>query len=441
MQHTMRHTLLVLLLAAMSCVPSMAQNRIDTIRADAPELAAYGSHTIGVRTLTFVNPNQIDVLAIDPGLPEPDPLPRYDRPITVEIWYPAEKDANGSHILKTTMRDGKREIEFIGKAVRDAAPEGNAMYPLVIVSHGFPGNRFLLSPLAENIASKGYVVVSIDHTDSTYATYQNRMSFTSTLVNRPLDQLFVLNQIAKLSTDSKSFLYGIVDANNTAIVGYSMGAYGATISAGAGITQKGAASVPFSLLDIWMSGSASRKAMLDQRIKTIVTFGVPLMNGLFDADSITTIGIPMLLIGGSVDDVAGYEQSIRPLWKAATSVDRALLTFENANHNAGAPMPPPQEDNRFDEKLNMNLANHYIDAVWDNVRMNNVSEHFVTAWLNKYLKSDPAMDAYLDLIPASNDGVWAVNKDGTFKPEHSYWKGFPNRTAKGLRFETLKAGE
>jgi predicted dienelactone hydrolase len=40
--------------------------------------------------------------------------------------------------------------------------------PLVIISHGYPGNRYLMSHLGEDLASKGYVVASIDHRDSTY---------------------------------------------------------------------------------------------------------------------------------------------------------------------------------------------------------------------------------------------------------------------------------
>jgi hypothetical protein len=66
--------------------------------------------------------------------------------------------------------DGRPQAELTGRAVRDAPPHASdAPYPLVIVSHGYPGNRFLLSHLSENLASKGYVVAAIDHTDSTYA--------------------------------------------------------------------------------------------------------------------------------------------------------------------------------------------------------------------------------------------------------------------------------
>lgn len=68
--------------------------------------------------------------------------------------------------------------------------------------------------------------------------------------------------------------------------------------------------------------------------------------------------------------------------------------------------------------------------------MNNILQHFSTVWLSKYLKGDTGMDAYLDLVPKSNDGVWA-EKDGERLAEHNYWQGFANRSAKGLRFERL----
>jgi predicted dienelactone hydrolase len=63
-------------------------------------------------------------------------------------------------------------VTLTGKAVRDATAKNAGVFPLVIVSHGYPGNRFLLSHLTENLASKGYVVVAIDHTDSTFHEFK-----------------------------------------------------------------------------------------------------------------------------------------------------------------------------------------------------------------------------------------------------------------------------
>ncbi|MEX1036884.1 MAG: hypothetical protein WDZ54_13110 [Sneathiella sp.] len=78
---------------------------------------------------------------------------------------------------------------------------------------------------------------------------------------------------------------------------------------------------------------------------------------------------------------------------------------------------------------------HYADAVWDTLRMNNIAQHFVTAYFGKELKGDETMQSYLDIIEVANDGVYAIEKDGTRKPEHTYWNGFQKRTAKGLKLE------
>ena len=76
---------------------------------------------------------------------------------------------------------------------RGAEPDSNGPHPLIIISHGHPGNRFLMSHTAESLASKG-ALSSIDP-DSIYESEQH---FPSTLYNRPLDQRFVLATLAGL---------------------------------------------------------------------------------------------------------------------------------------------------------------------------------------------------------------------------------------------------
>ena len=49
--------------ATLAALPALA-NQIDLIRPDAPELAAFGTLPIGVRTLHLVNPDQIDVVNV-----------------------------------------------------------------------------------------------------------------------------------------------------------------------------------------------------------------------------------------------------------------------------------------------------------------------------------------------------------------------------------------
>ena len=434
----------VILATSLSCAlmgavnSAMAQdNRIDVIRPDAPSLAPYGKFAIGVKTLNLVHPKQLDIVKAKAG----EPIPSYDRPLTVEVWYPAKpgpaKPGDGEYRVFT--RDGKTEVTIRGKAVRDASPDaGSGPYPLLIISHGYPGNRFLLSHLGENLASKGYVVVSIDHTDS---TYNDQAAFGSTLLNRSLDQLFVLNEMARLN-GSDATLKGMVNADTTGLIGYSMGGYGVVNTIGGGYTAASVGftwGVPGGALAVRQAGNAQYTASIDKRIKAAVAFAPWGWNrGFWDAGGLAGIRIPVFFVAGSVDDVSGYAPGVRNIFEASVNAPRYLLTYENANHNAGAPMPAPAETFKPAANLKFIPAEHYIDAVWDNVRMNNIAQHFSTAFLDRYLKNDAGMDAYLNLVEKARDGKWSAEENGTLKADHTYWKGFAARTAVGLTLEQRK---
>ncbi len=407
-------------------------NRIDRIRPDAPALAAFGGYAVGVRTLEFVNPGQPDIAAATA-----DAVPTADRAITVEVWYPAADDTLPGTTYSTVLRDGLTATTLTGRAARDAAPFPGETFPFVILSHGYPGNRFLLSHLGENLASKGYVVASIDHPDSTYSDLG---AFGSTLVNRPLDQRFVLDSFAALDSD----IGAIADTDRTGVVGYSMGGYGALIFGGAGVAEaatEAAYAPPQDLLDRNVAGTESHAALVDPRVKAVVAFGPWGRNtGFWDAEGMAALDKPLLLLAGGVDDVSVYG-AIRMIFEEATGTTRHLLTFLNANHNAGAPIPAPAESWQRVETLDFVPFEHYADPVWDSVRMNNIGQHFVTAFLDLHLKQDEAKAGFLDLIPNGAEGVIALDAEGKTTEGHSYWTGFPARTAFGLTFETLREGE
>ena len=430
------------LLAALSILAGAAlaqDNRIDTIRSDAPELAQYGKAAIGVKTLRMVNPRQLDIIKFKAG----EPMPVYDRPLTVEVWYPAVAASAppGAGQYKVFTRDGKTEVTLNGRAVRDAKPDpAGGPYPLLIISHGYPGNRFLLSHLGENLASKGYVVASIDHTDSTYS---DQAAFGSTLLNRPLDQLFVLGEMARLNgNDPSGTLKGMVNADQTGLIGYSMGGYGVVNTIGGGFTSASVAlpwGTPNGALAVRQAGNPAHAASMDKRIKAAVAIAPWGYNaGFWDAAGLAGIKTPIMYIAGSIDDVSGYAPGVRNVFEGSVNAPRFLLTYENANHNAAAPMPAPRETWLPVPSLKFIPAEHYIDAVWDNVRMNNIAQHFTTAFLAKHLKNDAGMDAYLNLVENARDGKWSAEANGTFKSDHTYWKGFPNPTAAGLRLEQRK---
>jgi predicted dienelactone hydrolase len=146
--------------------------------------------------------------------------------------------------------------------------------------------------------------------------------------------------------------------------------------------------------------------------------------GFWDAEGLAGIETPVLFMAGSEDDVSGYENGTRAIFEGAVNAERYLLTFENARHNAAAPIPAPRE------AWAAGTFAHYADAVWDTTRMNNVAQHFVTAFFGLHLKGDEAMAPYLDLV---EDAV--AGRRGQADERHTYWLGFQQRTALGLRFE------
>lgn len=250
--------------------------------ADAPELAHRGGYSVGVRTVELRNPGQPDILHFDKVSGK---APLYDRPLTVEIWYPAILPAGAvertDYVMKfpgaATSKDPSSKdpsvrsqtITIPGKALRDAPPAAGQTYPLVVVSHGYPGSRYFLSYLCENLASKGYVVAAIDHTDSVFG---KERAFPSTLLNRANDQLFTVGALLDLAATPGHFLKGIVDPAHVGIIGYSMGGYGALASAGAGYSSKSMADtvVPGGYFRPWEAGSDAYKAHLRKEVKAVV---------------------------------------------------------------------------------------------------------------------------------------------------------------------------
>ena len=434
-------TLCALFLAGAASL-SAQTNRVDLVTPAAPELASYGSFAIGVRTIQVTDKNRPDILSTKQG----EPTARYDRTLRLEVWYPATLAAGpGSRgdYPGVITRDPSVVVTLHGRAVRDAEPlphEGG--YPRVIVSHGYPGDRYLLTHLTENLASKGYVVVAIEHKDS---TYDDQKAFASTLYNRPLDQLFVLNEMERLSTkDSGSFLTSLVDSSRTGIVGYSMGGYGLVNVIGGGF-RKGVEALPVAppngLLAERSAANPDYAKASDPRIKAaiaIAPWGMP--EGVWDQEGLKGIKTPVLFVAGSADDVSGYEKGTRAIYEAAVNADRYLLTFLGANHNAGAPIPAPEET--YEAKAGRAPGfGHYADAVWDTARMNNVLDHFATAFFGLRLRGETDKQAYLEVVPIGKDAVYSLDPAGKPTPSHTYWKGFKRRTAVGLMLEHLTAAK
>lgn len=396
---------------------------------DAPELALRGNYSVGVRTLTLVNKRQIDILNSKNGA---DPL--YDRPLTLEIWYPAIIPASTDvvatyHDTYGSSTDSLRPLTpftFEGRALRNATPDKiSSPYPLVIVSHGYPGSRVLLSYLTENLASKGYVVAAIDHVESTHG---DTKGFQSTLLNRAKDILFVLNQMGMSGkSNSENFLAGLVNADNTALIGYSMGGYGVLNAAGAGYSEKledffATMTGGSKAIDALVAGNPGFISSIDQRIKAVVAFAPwGMQRSVWDKEGLKGLKVPTFFVAGSKDDISGYEDGTKAIYESSVNANRYLLTYENARHNV-APNPPPAElfkPGSFADYY------HYAEPAWDQRRINNINQHFVTAFLGIYLQH-------------KDFGKYLSIADSTLSSKS--WPGFKPRSFVGLQLLHHQSG-
>lgn len=377
----------------------------------APLLAYRGEYGVGVRT--------VDAMTVN-GVNADGDGETYNRPLKMEVWYPAEdsgiEDAQCSYYDWTGQNpssDDRPNVSYekTGRALRNAEQVVAGNFPVIVLSHGVDGSRMLLSYLGENLASKGYVVASIEHTDSTKLYNSNAMS----MANRENDDLFAIDLLQMLSENKDSFLYGVADASSAAVIGYSMGGYGATQVAGSG----------------------------DPRVKAMVGLA-PYVTSLEEA---ADIKVPVLYITGTADQTVEHE-TVREEFLAAADVDRYMLVYQNGDHEVGSSVTPWIGNNGTytNAAASEGLTGQdleawqvwreymfYYEPVWEQGTLNNINEHFITAFLDVYLKNNAGGGQdYLDAAAATP--VYNANSQ-------SYpWLGFTPYGQSALEFYALPAG-
>ena len=385
---------------------------------DAPELAQLGPYAVGVKTITLIDRDQWDVTALDAqGV-----ATKKDRPLTVDIWYPAKMATGGRRESYAAVLEAEPPAPVVsfnvpGIAVRNAKPEGSR-FPFVIVSHGARNVTAMHTWLTENLASKGYVVAAIRHADPGYGIANGGLQM---FMRRPLDIAFVAR-----SLQSSLAAEGSVDPAKTALVGYSMGGYGVLAASGAVLQTKGPMSkmIPGGLPD-------NMSFHIDGLKATVAI--APAGATAWAPDGLRGISTPLFLIAGDRDPTVDYKTGARAFFDTAVNARRYLLTYQNGGHNlALGTTPPEMRDNLWNQDW-------FEDAVWRKERTVAINLHFITAFLDRHVKGDVNRDSYLDVpVVRSSDGSWAAPANTAWNAISpgtagvTLWKGFQRRHAEGL---------
>ncbi len=210
-----------------------------TVTPQLPEPT--GPHAVGV-TPVYLK----DVSRPDPWAPGVDA-----RELMVSLWYPATPSdrprapymtAAESELQLTARGIGGVRPDVLStartNAVSDAAPAGREhALPLAVLSPGFTNPRSVLTGLAEDLASHGYVVAAIDHTYESFATAfpdgrvttglarearrRNSDFREKVMAGRAADVSFVLNQLTGARPPRPGA--GLIDPARIAMAGHSLG--------------------------------------------------------------------------------------------------------------------------------------------------------------------------------------------------------------------------
>ncbi|MCP1184149.1 alpha/beta fold hydrolase [Paenibacillus sp. 1781tsa1] len=234
-------SLIVILLVA-STLLSVYLPVFDLPKPEGPE-------KVGTQTFHFIDQNRDEILTDDQS---------DQRELMVQLWYPTEnmnnkkRDTlfpNNKEMFKTYIQSFSASLklpEFVlnyWKYSHSNSYENveilpsTSPYPVVLLSHGMGTSRVLQASQAENLASHGFIVVTIDHTYSTFATlfpdgrvtgYTTKMT---TIDDRrevgdiwTKDVEFVIDQIEKLNSGAiESQFKGKIDVDNIGAMGHSFG--------------------------------------------------------------------------------------------------------------------------------------------------------------------------------------------------------------------------
>jgi predicted dienelactone hydrolase len=191
-----------------------------------------GSKPVGTTTLHLVDKSRPD-----PWNPEAD-----RRELLVSLWYPAKKatgrpapyltEQESAAVLKGFQVDPDA-LTKVRTHARLNAPAAGGRRPLVVMSPGFSFPRATLTSLAEDFASRGYLVAAVEHTyESVATTFPDGRTTTclacvkgqdhaKVATGRAKDVRFVLDELTGGGWGKK------IDRSRIAMVGHSIGGYAA----------------------------------------------------------------------------------------------------------------------------------------------------------------------------------------------------------------------
>jgi len=271
----------------------------------APDPAEWGPFPVGVTTM------ELDLVNHE-GKP---------RSIRVEIWYPTTDEFNGGPFelidiygdcpakLKPYVEKFKELVPPIQtQASRDTpGRRGDGPYPLVLFSHGAYGVRYQSVFFTIYLASHGYVVASMDHTNNTLYDILGPKGYNMEDVilssfDRPYDSVVTITAVLARNDKQGDLLYKMMNPDEIGMSGHSFGGF-----------------------------TSFLMANLDGRIKAIVPMAPATAALGISGYPLEGITIPVLMMMGMKDKTLTPEREMLPAYPKLNP-PKGFLKFLDGGH-------------------------------------------------------------------------------------------------------------
>lgn len=238
--------------------------------------------------------------------------------------------------------------EALPKDSGAAGTEGNT--PVVVISHGVASSRNTLAYMAEHLASHGYGVVAIEHSETSAEKFvrflwgKESAPGGQELVLRPRDITAVLDTLSARQATGDAAVSGL-NLESVGLLGQSLGGYTVLASGGAGIDREFLAgecqssladrpTLNLSLLTqctLLELPADTPTDVADERVSAVIALN-PLTSSIFGMSGLQKIDIPVMMMAGTNDFVApALPEQIEPFDWLETE-HKKLVVMEKGTH-------------------------------------------------------------------------------------------------------------
>ncbi|MGW1279873.1 alpha/beta hydrolase family protein [Streptomyces tsukubensis] len=325
-----------------------------------------GPHTVGVSTLRLTESGRPD-----PWVPEAGA-----RQTLATLHYPAAAGTGGGARQYVTLDEARALAEHLGPEAIPPGSEGplaatrswarqearpvHGKFPLVVLSPGFGAPRSSQTHLAEDLASRGYVVASVDHAyESAASAFPGRgvlpcvacvkaengeISYADVTRERAKDVSYLLDRLTGPRSVWKHS--GTIDARKIGMAGHSIGGASA-------------------------AHTMATDARVDAGINMDGSFFVPIPAGGLD-------GRPFLLLGAGDSGPGSGDASWDEGWRQLSGWKR-WLSVRGSGHGDFSDLPV----------LTDALGAPRAPGTLPGDRMSRINRTYAAAFFDRHLKGAP----------------------------------------------------